>query len=58
MDPGEERVPKLYGLGAFERTLVGRVNEAVNFLLSGLSDERQVDIIDQLSEGALVLDLQ
>ncbi len=51
-------VPKLYGLGEFEQDLLFVLNEAVDFLLSGLPDRTQIDVIDQLNEGGLSFDLQ
>ena len=56
VDMGE--VPKLYGLGEFEQDLLFVLNEAVDFLLSGLPDRTQIDVIDQLNEGGLSFDLQ
>ncbi len=54
----EEQVPKLYGLGTYECSLVGKLNEAVNFLLCGVPTEQHVEMLEQLNEGALVFDLQ
>lgn len=53
----EEQVPKLYGLGTFERALVHRCNSAIEFFLSGIPAERQVDLIDQLCEDSLSFNL-
>ena len=58
-----EQVPKRYGLGgialsASDQELIGGINKAINSILLGVPEERQIELMDQLSEGGLSFELQ
>ena len=50
-------VSKLYGLGKFEQSLVGKYNNAIQCILGQLPDDVQIEIFDRCIEGEVSSEL-
>jgi hypothetical protein len=46
------------GLGASDRSLIGEINEAILSVLCGVSEKRQIELMDRLVRGELSFELQ
>jgi hypothetical protein len=53
-----EHLPKLDGLGASDQSVIGPINKAIDSVLRGLPEEKQIELMDHLIEGGFSFELQ